>query len=460
MDCLPVFILLLPVVISLSILLTLKKTPRLHSLFSFSHAIVRIVLIGFAWWMLSNNEFQFKLDSTPLLQLDTLALQFLLFFSILWLIMLLYAHGYIKNSVQHSRFLAFSELCAAAATGIALSANLLVLLIFYELLALSVYALLMTENTLETQEIGKLYLRYMTLGSIILLGAVIWLITLIELQTFSTQNTISVTTDNHKTLLVIFLLLLTSFGIKAALIPFQRWLLRTANISVLIIALLCTLLGVQVGLFAILRSIFYLYSVEFIQIFEIMNLLVILAIATFIYSAVQALLENNLLKRLTWIAIGQGACTVLSLPLLFNMEYILLIFWYQGAFVLLLFLCVGNILKVVDIYTVSDLRGIGRYMPATMAMFTLGALGMLGLPVFWLSSQLPNLTLPYTLFLVIIISLEIAYLFQILYKSWLQKDVVEHHFQMKPSTTLLLAPWLIIAFILLVGLFVIFIGIN
>jgi len=145
MNWLLVLILFLPVVISL--LFTLEKLPRIHFLLDLSGSIIRILLVGFVWWIFSTEHS----GSTLLFQLDTFALQFLLYFSVLWLIIGIYAQGYAENFIQHSRFLAFSGFSAAAVTGIIISANLLILLIFYELLALSVYALLSSENTPETK---------------------------------------------------------------------------------------------------------------------------------------------------------------------------------------------------------------------------------------------------------------------------------------------------------------------
>jgi len=68
----------------------------------------------------------------------------------------------------------------------------------------------------------------------------------------------------------------------------------------------------------------------------------------------------------------------------------------------------------------------------------------------------PPLTLFVLLLSILTILLEIAYLLPILYRSWLQKSRVEHYFRLKPPTALLLAPWLTILLIVLVGLFVIF----
>ncbi len=45
-----------------------------------------------------------------------------------------------------------------------------------------------------------------------------------------------------------------------------------------------------------------------------------------------------------------------------------------------LFFCAGNLAETLGIHNVSEMRGVGRRMPLTMAAFTIGALGMIGVP--------------------------------------------------------------------------------
>jgi multicomponent Na+:H+ antiporter subunit D len=45
-----------------------------------------------------------------------------------------------------------------------------------------------------------------------------------------------------------------------------------------------------------------------------------------------------------------------------------------------LFFCAGNLAEELGIYRVEQLNGVGWRMPLTMAAFTVGAFGMIGLP--------------------------------------------------------------------------------
>ena len=45
-----------------------------------------------------------------------------------------------------------------------------------------------------------------------------------------------------------------------------------------------------------------------------------------------------------------------------------------------LFFCAGNLAETIGVHRVSEMNGVGRRMPWTMAAFTVGALGMIGVP--------------------------------------------------------------------------------
>ncbi len=45
-----------------------------------------------------------------------------------------------------------------------------------------------------------------------------------------------------------------------------------------------------------------------------------------------------------------------------------------------LFFCAGNVAETLGIHRISEMDGVARRMPWTMAAFTVGALGMIGLP--------------------------------------------------------------------------------
>jgi multicomponent Na+:H+ antiporter subunit D len=53
---------------------------------------------------------------------------------------------------------------------------------------------------------------------------------------------------------------------------------------------------------------------------------------------------------------------------------------HQGLMKITLFFCAGNLAETLGIHRISEMRGVALRMPLTMAAFTIGALGMIGIP--------------------------------------------------------------------------------
>jgi formate hydrogenlyase subunit 3/multisubunit Na+/H+ antiporter MnhD subunit len=53
---------------------------------------------------------------------------------------------------------------------------------------------------------------------------------------------------------------------------------------------------------------------------------------------------------------------------------------HQGLMKITLFFCAGNLAETLGIHRISEMNGVARRLPLTMAAFTVGALGMIGIP--------------------------------------------------------------------------------
>jgi multicomponent Na+:H+ antiporter subunit D len=53
---------------------------------------------------------------------------------------------------------------------------------------------------------------------------------------------------------------------------------------------------------------------------------------------------------------------------------------HQGVMKITLFFCAGNYAETLGIHKIRELNGVGRQMPMTSLAFTIGALGMIGIP--------------------------------------------------------------------------------
>ena len=305
--------------------------------------------------------------------------------TVLWFLTTLYAVGYLEGAPHRSRFFGFFSLCVTATTGIALSANLVTFLVFYELLTVTTYPLVVHRGTQESLRSGAIYLAYTLTGGAVLLVAVVWLQHLAGTVAFQECGLVEPLVAQHRgTLQILFLLFMVGIGVKAAAVPLHGWLPKAMVAPAPVSALLHAVAVVKAGAFGIVRIVYDVYGVETAADLGLLHPLALSASVTIVYGSVIALFQDGLKKRLAFSTVSQASYIVLGAALLGPVATIggLVHLVHQGIMKITLFFGAGNYAETLGIHRVSEMNGVGRRMPLTTATFTVGALGMIGLPPF------------------------------------------------------------------------------
>lgn len=326
--------------------------------------------------IIPNIDIKFKVDA--------LGIIFSLVVSFLWIISSIYSMGYLKavNSHKQNRFHLLFLLSIFSAIGIAFSANLITMFIFYEILTLVTYPLVTHDQTREALKAGRTYLAYLLSGGVMLLFAII--------STYSLSGKIGFeyggifNGDHSKSFLtIIFLLFIFGFT-KAALMPLHRWLSAAMVAPIPVSGLLHAVAVVKVGVFGITRIVLEVFGLQLMYQLNLGLMLSIVASITIITSSIFALRQDDLKLRLAYSTISQLSYVILGVSLLSRSGIIGGIFHIVShAFAkITLFLSAGSIYAVTHKKKISELDGIGRTMPFTMLAFSIAAMSMVGLPPF------------------------------------------------------------------------------
>ena len=327
--------------------------------------------------LLPGVGFTFKVDSFGLL--------FALVASTLWIITTAYSIGYMRALNEHSqtRFYAFFALAISSATGVAFSGNLLTLYLFYELLSLSTYPLVTHHQDQKSKSSGRKYLTYLMGGSIaFFLPALILTYALTGTLEFSNQGILS-GAGSDALLTIMFLLFIFGIG-KAGIMPLHSWLPSAMVAPTPVSSLLHAVAVVKVGVFSILRVCLYIYGADLMLNLSLDTILLWLVSATIIIASIFALKQDNLKARLAYSTVGQLSYIILAGGLLtaHGVTGGILHIVMHAFGKITLFFCAGAILVNTGIKNISDMKGIGKKMPVTMAAFFLGSLSVIGLPPF------------------------------------------------------------------------------
>ncbi|MEW8439098.1 MAG: proton-conducting transporter membrane subunit, partial [Candidatus Thiodiazotropha taylori] len=318
-------------------------------------------------------------------KIEALGMLFALIAGILWLVTSIYAIGYMRghNEQNQTRFFAAFAVSIAATMGIAFSANLFTLFLFYELLTLSTYPLVTHAGTPEAKQGGRVYLG-------ILLGTSIALFLLGILVTWSLTGRVDfeaggILSGHIDPAWAGLLYALFLFGIgKAAVMPFHRWLPAAMVAPTPVSALLHAVAVVKAGVFTILKVTIYIFGSDFILSNDVTGGLIWIAAATILLASMVAMTKDNLKARLAYSTVSQLSYIVLGAMLASKAGLIgASMHIAMHAFAkITLFFAAGAIFVAWHKKKVSELNGLGRAMPVTFSAFFIGTLSIIGLPPF------------------------------------------------------------------------------
>ncbi|MDQ2092169.1 proton-conducting transporter transmembrane domain-containing protein [Marimonas arenosa] len=314
---------------------------------------------------------------------EPLGLMFALIASGLWIVTHLYGIGYMRGNSEknHARFFAAFSLAIASTMGVAFSANMFTLFLFYELLTVSTYPLVAHKGTPEAIRGARTYLGILIGTSIGLqLVAVIWTWNLTGTLDFELGGIL----EGHVAgMMVPVLLGLYAFGIgKAALMPFHRWLPAAMVAPTPVSALLHAVAVVKAGVFTMLKVGVYVFGIDFLAETGASDWLMWLAAFSIVAASVVALTKDNLKARLAYSTVSQLSYITLGMALATSMGVIgggmHIAMHAMGK--ITLFMCAGSIYVATHRTEISQMTGLGRAMPVTFFAFLIGALSIIGLP--------------------------------------------------------------------------------
>lgn len=316
-------------------------------------------------------------------RVDALGILFALVSSSLWIATSAYSIGYMRALKEHSqtRYFCFFAFALSATIGVAFSANLLTLYLFYEMLSLATYPLVTHHQDHEAQSSGRKYLLYIIGSSIgIVLPAMLICYNLTGTLEFSKHGLFAGT--EPKAVITVLLLMLVFGFAKVAIIPLHSWLPAAMVAPTPVSALLHAVAVVKVGAFSVLRVLTGIFGVDLLARLNLGTVISYIAAFTIIVASLIALSQDGLKRRLAFSTISQLSYIVLGVSLLSpkgligGMTHIAM----HAFGKITLFFCAGAIFVATGKKNISEMVGIGKRMPVTMVAFLIGALSVIGLP--------------------------------------------------------------------------------
>ena len=385
----PLVAILVSLLATLPIMAFNDRQPNLRESSTLMAAVAKfLIVVSMLPVVLQGGGFELTLaeviPGVPIqLRVDGLGLFFGLVASLLWIFTSLYSIGYMRTLEEHNqtRYFASFAVAISATLGVAFSANLLTMYLFYEMLSLSTYPLVTHEQNDEARKSGRKYLTYI-LGTSIGLALPAMMITYHLAGTLDfTQGGILAGNASPSTVTLLLLLFVFGFA-KAGIMPFHGWLPAAMVAPTPVSAFLHGVAVVKVGVFSILRVVFDILGPDLLRQLDLGTLLTTIAAITILAASLVALTQDNLKRRLAYSTVGQLSYMVLGAGMLSaaGMTGGVLHIAMHAFGKITLFFCAGAIYVASHEKYISRMDGLGRQMPVTYLAFFLGSLSIIGMP--------------------------------------------------------------------------------
>ncbi len=311
---------------------------------------------------------------------DGLSVFLALIAGVLGAVIVLYSAGYMAGEADQSRYYGFLVLFIGGMVGLALSANLLLLYVFWEIVGLCSYALIgFAYREHKAARAGLKALLTTRIGDAGLLVGILTLYFATTPHTFVWPEIAGRVAAGQVSPAA---LALAGFGFllaavaKSAQLPLHVWLPDAMEAPTPISALIHAATMVNAGVYLVART-----APVFTAVPGWLDTVLWVGVITAFLTAALALVEPDLKRLLAYstisqlgfmfMAVGLGAIAASQLHLVSH-----------ALFKALLFLGAGAVIHRFHTRLMSEMGGLGRVMPWTGRTFLVGCLALAGVPVF------------------------------------------------------------------------------
>jgi multicomponent Na+:H+ antiporter subunit D len=292
-----------------------------------------------------------------------------------------YSTGYMEKYTGKWKFHALFMIMLAGINGVLLASDIFNLYIFLEVAAIAGYFLVAFGNEAEGLEAS---FKYAIMGAVassfILLGIAFLYLYTSTLQMADLALVIA-GKGPSKILLVVSVLFLMGFGLKAALVPFHAWLPYAHSAAPAPVSAMLSGVSIKVlGIYALTRIFYNIFGMTpaistALLTFAVLSM-VVGSFMAFGQTDLKRLFAYSSISQIGYIALGLGVGTPLAIMgALFHL-------FNHSIFKSLLFLSSGSIERLTGTRDMQKIRGVIAKSPVTGYTTLVGALSICGMPPF------------------------------------------------------------------------------
>ncbi len=343
------------------------------------------------------------------------------------------------------------------ATGMISTGDIFNLFVFMEITAISAYALTAYNKTGEASEGAMKYIVLGGIGSSFFLVGIALIYgslgTLNMAQIAQLAGNINPTVAQAALALLVF-----GLAVEAELFPLNAWAPDAYQAAPHPVTAMFSAFVVKAGLYAMVRIIYLLRDTQAFT--GILRLVLILGTITVVIGELSALRQTNVKRMFAYSSIAQVGFMAVGFSLGTQAGASAGVFHMVNHAIVkaLMFLAVGYVALELGGTSIEDFKGLGKKMPLTAFAITVGAISIIGIPmfnVFWSKIQLilAALKVGKTGVIALILGaslVEAVYYIRLIHTMWFESANGE---KVKESFTLGVIMLLLVALIIVIGVF-------
>ena len=293
-----------------------------------------------------------------------------------------YALRYMGHSERRGSFYSFFLLSLGALMGMDLSANLITMYLFFEMITLLSMPMVLHDRTPAAVRAALKYLFYSIAGAFLALCAIFFLSRYAATLEFVPGGSLSTAVGHEKLLRTVIFLGVVGFGAKAGMYPLHGWLPDAHPAAPAPASAVLSGIIAKAGVLAIVRVVFFSVGADYVRGTWVQTAWMALALLTVFMGSMMAFREQQFKKRLAYSSISQISYILVGLffltPEAAYGGFLHLLF--HAVIKICLFLVAGSFIFNTGKHNVDDFLAYGKSMPITMWSFTLASLALVGIP--------------------------------------------------------------------------------
>ncbi|MCM1083133.1 MAG: proton-conducting membrane transporter [Clostridium sp.] len=318
-------------------------------------------------------------------RVDELGVIFAILATVMYVLIGIYHTGYFKRDNHKKIYYVFYCISYLSMLSQFFADNLITMYISFELISFSTAMLVFHDRNKASEKGGFRILYFSIAGAFTALFGVFALYANkgADIPFVKGGSLGMAFLNGNKTLfLVCAFLMIIGFGVKAAILPYHAWLPEAHPVAPAPGSALLSGVVVKCGVFAVIRTVFYVFGTGFIMDTWVQTAWMALAIVSILLGSMLAYREKIFKKRLAYSTVSQMNYIMFGLSLL-NEAGVMgsLIHVIMHAMVkITLFLVAGNIIHQTGKKLVDEFDGLGKYMPVTFCCYTIAGITLVGIP--------------------------------------------------------------------------------